>query len=131
MKTLIVEDDFSCRLLLQKILASYGESHIAINGLEAVHAFEVSLIENEPYDLVCMDIMMPDMDGNSALKEIREIEEQRGVQVGDGVKVMMTSALNDMRSVSSSYRAFCDGYMVKPIDRTQLMMELRTMGLID
>jgi two-component system chemotaxis response regulator CheY len=130
MKTLIVEDDFTSRLLLQKIMTSYGESHIAINGLEAVHAFEVSLLENEPYDLICMDIMMPEMDGHSALKEIRQIEAQRGIEAGDGVKVMMTTALNDIRNVSSAYREFCDSYMVKPIDKTKLVFELRTMGLI-
>jgi len=130
MKTLIVEDDFTSRLLLQRILAAYGEAHIAINGLEAVHAFESALLENEPYELICMDIMMPDMDGHGALKEIRAIESARGIQVGEGVKVMMTTALNDMRSVSASYREFCDSYMVKPIDRSKLVIELRTMGLI-
>jgi two-component system chemotaxis response regulator CheY len=70
------------------------------------------------------------MDGHDALKEIRSIEAQHGTQAGDGVKVMMTSALNDIRSVSAAYREFCDSYMVKPIDRNKLVFELRTMGLI-
>ena len=39
MKTLIVEDDFTGRLLLQTLLSPYGECHIAVNGREAVDAF--------------------------------------------------------------------------------------------
>jgi two-component system chemotaxis response regulator CheY len=42
MKTLIVEDDFTSRLFLQKILSPYGECHIAVNGNEAVQAFQMA-----------------------------------------------------------------------------------------
>ena len=59
MRTLIVEDDFTSRLLLQTILAKYGECHIAINGKEAVDAFRLSKQNRNSYDLICMDIMMP------------------------------------------------------------------------
>jgi len=42
MRTLIVEDDFTSRLLLQSFLAQYGECHIAVNGMEAIAAFRAS-----------------------------------------------------------------------------------------
>ena len=42
MRTLIVEDDFTSRLLLQTVLSRYGECHVAINGKEAVEAFRMS-----------------------------------------------------------------------------------------
>jgi PleD family two-component response regulator len=68
MRTLIVEDNHTNRLLLQSVLSIYGECHIAVNGREAVAAFRVAQERGKMYDLICMDIMMPEMDGQTALK---------------------------------------------------------------
>ena len=121
MKVLIVEDDFTSRLLLQKLLSSYGESHIAVNGKEAVSAFCGALEAGQPYDLVCLDIMMPEKDGHEALKEMRALEESRGILSTRGAKVIMTTALGDIKSVASAYNELCDGYLVKPIDKAKLI----------
>jgi two-component system, chemotaxis family, chemotaxis protein CheY len=130
MKALIVEDDFTSRLLLQKLLAPYGESHIAVNGKEAVSAFRQSVVDNEPYDLICLDIMMPEMDGIAALREIRAAETRMGLMEGDGVKVIMVSALKDMKNVSAAYNEFCDSYLVKPVDKAKLIDQLAQLRLI-
>ncbi len=130
MKTLIVEDDFSCRLILQKMLTSYGECHIATNGAEAVRACRLALDAKEPYDLVCLDIMMPEVDGFTALKEIRALEEGRGILHGDGSKIVMATALGDQKSVFTAFRGLCDGYLVKPIDLNKLLELLRELKLI-
>lgn len=131
MKALIAEDDFTSRLLMQKLLSQHGaESHIAINGKEAVTAFRQSLLEQAPYDLVCMDIMMPEMDGQTALREIRQIEMGYGIQAGDGAKIIMTSALRDPKNVATAFKEFCDAYLPKPIDKAKFADELRTLGLI-
>ncbi|MFY9742801.1 MAG: response regulator, partial [Candidatus Sulfotelmatobacter sp.] len=92
MRTLIVEDDFTSRLLLQSFLAQYGECHIAVNGTEAVAAFRAALENQQPYDLICMDIMMPEMDGQAAIQEIRAIEEAGGIISSNGAKIIMTTA---------------------------------------
>ena len=63
MKTLIVEDDFTSRLLLQELLRRFGPCHVAVNGVEAVDAVTAALTANAPYDLICLDIMMPVMGG--------------------------------------------------------------------
>ena len=131
MKTLIVEDDFTSRLLMQKMLAQFGaESHIAVNVKEALAAFRQALVEKSPYDLVCLDIMMPEMDGQTALREMRQVEMGYGVQAGDGAKIIMTSALRDPRNVATAYKEFCDAYVSKPIDRAQFADELRNLKLI-
>jgi len=131
MKTLIVEDDFTCRLLLQEILKEYGPAHVAINGKEAVEAVRVALEASEPYNLICMDIMMPEMDGQAALKEIRRLEEARGIASIYGVRVIMTTALDDSRNVLESFKSLCDAYVIKPVNKEKLLGYIKSFGLIE
>jgi two-component system, chemotaxis family, chemotaxis protein CheY len=131
MKILIVEDDLTSRLLLQELLKSYGLAHVAVNGREAVQAVEAALKTHQVYDLICMDIMMPDMDGQQALREIRNLEEAGGVSYSRGSKIIMISALTDMSNKISAFAGLCNGYLEKPIHKDVLLGELRSMGLID
>ena len=130
MRTLIVEDDFTSRLLLQSFLAGYGECHIAVNGKEAIEAFRRAANSGANYDLICMDIMMPEMDGQTALKQIRTIEEERGVNAEHGAKVIMTTALDDIKNVVEAFKGLCDAYLFKPIDTAKLLGHLRALELI-
>lgn len=130
MKCLIVEDDFTSRLFLQKQLEHYGDCHVAVNGVEAVQAVHTAMDMGQPYDLICLDIMMPQMDGQAALREIRGMEEARGILSSDGAKLLMTTALNDMQNVSTAYCELADGYLVKPIDRTELVAFLEKSQLL-
>jgi two-component system, chemotaxis family, chemotaxis protein CheY len=109
------------RLLLQMLLTKYGECHIAVNGAEAVLAFRMALDAGRPYDLICLDIMMPEMDGQAALKEMRTLEEARGIVSAHGAKIIMTAALGDVKNVAAAYQELCDGYLVKPIDKAKLI----------
>lgn len=130
MKTLIVEDDFTSRLLLQELLKPYGLTHIAVNGLEAVSAARAALEAGEPYDLICLDIMMPELDGHQALKRIRSDEESLGVRSSSAARIVMTTSLGDYKNVMKAYGSLCDGYLVKPVDRQRLVEELKKMKLI-
>lgn len=130
MKTLIVEDDFAIRLLLQELLKEYGPTHIAVNGREAVAAFRQALEAGQPYSLICLDIMMPEMDGQTALREIRQLEEDNNIFSSEGAKVIMTTALEHPKDVIAAFSGLCDAYLVKPIDKSKLLEHLRTMRLI-
>jgi two-component system chemotaxis response regulator CheY len=130
MKTLIVEDDFTSRLLLQELLKEYGAVHIAVNGIEAVAAVTAAMDAAEPYDLICMDIMMPEMDGSQALKAVRDMEEARGITFGHGAKIFMTTSLDQVKNVGKAFRELCDAYLIKPIDKSKLLEHLQTFHLI-
>jgi two-component system chemotaxis response regulator CheY len=131
MKVLVVEDDFVSRKLLQKLLGHYGECDVAVNGLEAVKAFKMALEEGSPYDLVCMDIMMPELDGQQALREIRNMERQKSISEAEGVKVIITTALDDPKNVVESlYKGGAASYVVKPIDSKKLVEEIRKLGFL-
>ena len=130
MNALIVDDDFLCRKLLQSILSPYGESHIAVDGEEAVSAFEMALDEGNPYDLICLDIMMPNLDGQETLKRIRKIEEERGIGGLDGVKIIMVTALKDGKNILGAFKAGCETYIIKPISKEKVLLELDKLGLL-
>jgi two-component system chemotaxis response regulator CheY len=130
MKTLIVEDDFICRNVLQKFLGPHGECDIAVNGKEAVKAFSIALQMGSRYDLICLDIMLPEMDGQAVLSSVRGIEKENGIGGHDGVKIIMTTALSDPKNVMQSFREQCDGYLVKPIDKAILMKMLAGLELL-
>lgn len=130
MKTLIVEDDFTSRILLQALLTPYGESHIAVNGCEAVQAFRSARERGAPYDLVCLDILMPVLDGQATLTEIRRIEEEAGIFSTDGAKIIMVTALDDIGSVIDAYWGLCDAYLVKPIDGAKLIELIHGFALV-
>ncbi len=131
MKILIVEDDFMVRQVLRDILEGYGTVDIAVNGEEAVQAFRVAWRKDEPYDLLCMDIMMPIMDGNEALIKIREIELSIGIIGSNEVKVIMISALDDAKTVVKAYsKGGATSYIVKPIEKERLINEMRAIGVL-
>jgi len=130
MKTLIVEDDFTSRLLLQEILKGYGTVHIAVNGKEALEAVRMAIDAREPYDLICLDIMMPEMDGQTALKEIRNLETSQGIAPSDMSKIIMTTALTDKANVLNAIQSHCDYFIAKPIEKRILIRELQRLKLI-
>lgn len=130
MKILIVEDDFSSRKILQSHLNAYGNCDIAIDGEEAVYAFALAHNEKNPYSLIILDIMIPKMDSRQVLSEIRKIESEKGLEGGGGVKIIMVTALNDPKNIMDAFKAQCDGYMTKPIDKEDLLKKIQETGLI-
>lgn len=132
MKTLIVEDDFLTRALLSALLSEYGFCHVAVNGQEAIGAVKRALEEGEPYDLMCLDILMPVMDGHKALLEIRQIEEERGVKGLDAMKVIMITAVEDFENIIKAFgQGQCEAYLTKPLDRDKLLGHIIELGLIE
>lgn len=131
MRALIVEDDPISRRLLEKMLAPYGECSLVVNGREAVETFSRALMEKEPYDLVCLDIMMPEMDGQECLKVLRGLEREMKVPPQQESKIVMTTAVDSARSILEAYyRGGCNAYLIKPIVRETLVGTLREHRLI-
>ena len=120
MKILIVEDDLSSRKFLYKFMSAYGECDITVDGMEGLDAYLMALGEEDPYDLICLDIMMPKVDGVKVLKTIREVENQKGIEGDKKVKIIMTTALNDVDVVKNSFDSGCEVYANKPIDIKKL-----------
>lgn len=130
MKLLIVDDEFTNRLVLQEITKDFATAHLAADGLEAVEAIRTALEQKEPYDAVLLDIMMPKMDGHAALKKIRETEEAEGFSVGQGAKIIMVTALGDKKNIIDAFKGEADGYLVKPIEKLKLLKQFEKLELL-
>lgn len=130
MKILIVEDDMTSRRFLSKFLSQYGECDVVVDGMEALDAYLISVKEKNPYDLICLDIMMPKVDGVKVLKAIRDFETQRGLLPENRVKIIITTALADTEYVHKSFELGCEAYAAKPIDTDKLVEVMRKLEII-
>lgn len=131
MKCLIAEDDFVSRKLLNTFLLPYGEVDIAANGKEALEAFAAALSDHTPYDLICLDVKMPGIDGLQALQKIREIEKKSGIKEQLTAKVIMTTGFSDKEVVIAAARFGCSAYMIKPLTRMKVITQLEDLSLIE
>ena len=130
MRVLIVDDNFVNRMLLQTSLKKVSAPDIAADGREAIDAVTHALKEGLPYDLILLDIMMPDVDGYEALQKIREIEEKSGIFGLDGVKIIMTTAVGEKEAIMKTFRMGCESYIIKPISKDKLFTEMEKLELL-
>lgn len=131
MKCLIAEDNLMSRRILKELLAQQFDCDIAVNGQEAIDSFQLAHESKRPYDVIFMDIMMPEVDGMEALLCIRTLERRMEIPASLAVKVIMTTALDDPRTVIRSLNECeADSYIVKPLSRQKLTTELRKLKLL-
>jgi len=128
MRILIAEDDETCAMILESMLKPYGSAVIAADGEAVIRLFTTHLVKQQPFDLICLDIMMPGLDGQACLRCIRAIEHGFGRVGGAGTKILMTTSLDAQESIFAAFRSQCEGYLVKPIDRTRLTAQLASLG---
>jgi len=128
MKSLVAEDDLTSRTLLRHFLSQFGECDVVDDGKKAVEATLRARQQRKSYDLVCMDLRMPEMDGNEAIREIRRQETISGAL--HSTKIIVTTAHSDMDSITQALLGKCNSYLVKPIDTRKLQSELQELGLI-
>ena len=111
-KLLIVDDEMHIRDLVQKYATFENyESETAENGLEAI-----GKVKHNEYDLVIMDIMMPELDGFSAVKEIRKISQ---------VPVIMLSARSEEYDKLYGFDLGIDDYVTKPFGMMELISRIK------
>ena len=126
-KFLIVDDDPAGLRLLKVFLAPYGQCDLTDNGEQAIAMFCQALETGSGYDLVCLDIMMPGLDGHAVLQSLRHLETERGILGSSGVKVLMLSATNDAKHCIRAFNEGCEAYIAKPLRKHRLLTEVRSL----
>lgn len=130
-RILIVEDDMVSRKFLSKFLSRYGDCDMVVDGLEAIDAYLMAEKDGFHYDLICLDVMMPKIDGIKVLKTIRDLEIQNGLADNEQCKIIMTTVLGETQIVQSAFDYGCNAYASKPIDMEKLTEVLRKIGFAE
>ena len=130
MKTLIVDNEEADRVAVQKILLDYGECDFAENGKEAVNAFQRAWNGGGPYELICLDIQMPVLDGFETLRILREMEGVMSVTDAERCRIFMITADTAVTDRDRARTLGCDAYFLKPIRRGLFMNRLQTFDLL-
>jgi two-component system chemotaxis response regulator CheY len=120
MRTLVYEDDYVTGVIMNEILSDYGQCDVAVNGKDGIEKFIKALDENQKYDLIFMDIMMPGMTGQEVVTKIRSLEKDRGICGLECVKIYMNTALDDYSNIMLAFKNQVDGYLIKPIEKDKL-----------
>ncbi|MCP4642880.1 MAG: response regulator transcription factor [bacterium] len=129
MRALVIDDDEDIRHQLTLILNRHGLCHAAANGKQGLSLFREALENGEPYDCVCLDIMMPEMDGHAVLESLRDLEHEQWEEGGSGTRVIMVTSMFDTASVLEDIEDW-DAYLVKPVEAGLLDAELERLGVI-
>ncbi len=130
MRTLVVEDDYITSQVMQEIMLSFGSCDVAEDGMQAIELFTTAHLTGMLYDVVFLDIMMPEMDGQEVLAKFRKVEEMNSIKGLDGVKIIMTTALDDFHNIKTVFKNQAEGYIVKPIDKDKVVNALANLGLL-
>jgi len=116
MKILVVDDEFISRKKMEIIMQNFGFCESAKSGDEAVNLFIDALDSNRPFDVIALDLSMPDLGGLGVLEKVREIEKCRNVIMEKSVKIIMVTSKSDKESVLSSMNGGCNEYIIKPFN---------------
>lgn len=127
-KVLVVDDELVSRNKMRKIMESFGECEAVESGDAAVIAFKKAWENWAPFNLITLDIAMPEMDGTEVLYEIRKIEKGKNVPRGKRVKIIMVTSHSDKDSIVTCVQAGCDDYIVKPFGREMVIGKLEKAG---
>jgi CheY-like chemotaxis protein len=114
LKVLVVEDNIINQIVMEGLLKTFGHDPVLVdNGRDAV-----SLTQSTPFDLILMDLHMPEMDGYETTREIREGENGRPTPI----IAVTADALSGTKE--RCIAAGMDGYVTKPVDPDRLVSEI-------
>ena len=122
-KVLVVDDNAANRELLIEILGEHALCDAAVNGRQAMSFYELTLSGGKAYDIVLLDIAMPEVDGIEFLKFVRKAETNAGVPPGKGLPIIMVTAFEKL--IKNAFNSGCDDYILKPVDGAMLLEKIK------
>lgn len=129
MKILVADDDFVARAILTTSLSDYGKIDEAENGAQAIELFDKAYALDAPYDIILLDKVMPEKDGDEVLRHIKNTEEFLGLATEKRCKVVMITGVDKPDDVFSSFKEQCDAYIVKPIEPRKVVDAFHSAGI--
>jgi two-component system chemotaxis response regulator CheY len=129
-RILVLEDDPVSGKLITNYLEPYGDCDLVTDGKSAVEFFQKAIQTDDRYQLIFVDIMVPEIQGHDVVRMIREMEQNENIPFEKRAKVIITSSLSDAENIIESFKAAGDSYLIKPIRKTKLINEIKSLGLL-
>jgi two-component system chemotaxis response regulator CheY len=130
MKTLIIEDDPVTTKIVANYLIQYGMVITAGSAQEALDIYNDSAFSSTPFDLICLDLQLPEYDGVEFLNYIRKAEQKSGIPLPLGVKIVILTAHDDPATYFDAQSQGCDAFLTKPLNKEKFKSELSRLQLI-
>jgi two-component system chemotaxis response regulator CheY len=127
MRSLAIDDEFVALSKMVAMLEPFGQCDAAMTSRQALDLFRSALKEARPYDLVTIDINLPDMSGITLLERLQQEEEQRNAP---RARKIMVTAESTMSNVLAAASGECDGFLAKPVRGALLGEKLVDLGLL-
>ena len=128
--TLVIDDDIVCRKRVQTLISEYCDCTFATNGRKGFEKYVQALNNGQPFELVTLDIQMPEMNGHQTLDAIRDFEQSKGISGLDGVKIIMTTTVDESKQIFAAFRKGCEAYVVKNELDEKLLEEMANLELL-
>lgn len=128
MRILVVDDELVSRKKMAKIVTEFGQVDSVKNGKAAISAVKTALEDWKLYNLITLDISMPDISGTEVLSSIRELEKERGLDDEEKSRILIVTSHSDVETVKACVGK-CDGYVIKPFNKEVLVDKMRRIGL--
>ena len=128
MKIMIVDDEPVSRRIMAKTLAPIGKCTITDSGKKAIVLFEKAVKKKAPFELIILDISMPDISGIQVLNQIRTREKNLKTPKDGRAKIIMVTASMRRSVIRKCIRLGCNSYIAKPYNRAQIFRELERLG---
>ncbi|MBN2841917.1 MAG: response regulator [Sedimentisphaerales bacterium] len=122
-RILIVDDNYTSRSQIKALFGQYGDCDTAPDGEIAYQLFLAAHKENIPYDIITMDIDMPNVKGDQIVNKMRKWEQENAVYksgAGKEAAIIMVTALSMKDNIMSSFKSGCEAYIVKPITKDKV-----------
>ncbi len=129
MRILVVDDELVSRKKMIKIVSDFGQTEGVKNGKAAISAVKTALEDWKLYNLITLDISMPDISGTEVLSAIREMEDERGLEAEEKAKILMVTSHSDIETVKACVGK-CDGYVIKPFNKEVMVEKLKKVELL-
>ena len=125
MKILIIDDEMAALTKMKVLLSVYGECTMVTNAAQALQQCAKAIQNESPYDLITIDIQLPQTTGIDLMEAINKLESSRGIPASR--KIMVTASGTKGNLVKATVKG-CDGFIVKPVKRDILKEKMTSLG---
>ena len=119
MRCLVIDDEPTARLHLRLLLEARGPVDEAPDAIAGLQRIRDAIADNDPFDLVCIDLSMPGPSGIEAIKMVQEVDKK--LRHGKHTNVVVVTASDDQKDIRAALHQHVDGYLLKPVTPGQIV----------